>query len=434
MEVLLLIIGLGVGFGAAWVIARLTFQSDSTLHTTAQKVAEEREISLKSHVEELRVNLDIERKSNAELTRSLSATEADYRNLQEKLTEQKQEVEALQEKFSLEFKHLANEIFEEKSKKFTDQNKVNLGEILHPLKEKIVEFERKIEETNKQSIAQNSSLKEQLLHLKELNQQITKEASNLTRALKGDNKAQGNWGEFILESILEKSGLRKGEEYLVQESLTNEEGRRYQPDVVVKLPDQKHLIIDSKVSLLAYEQYASAEAESERSHYLKQHVQSLRVHLKSLSEKNYQTLYQIGSLDFVLLFVPIEPAFSAAIQHDGQLFTDAYDRNIVVVSPTTLIATLRTIASIWKNEFQNRNAQEIARQAGAMYDKFTAFTEDLRKVGKSLENTQTSYLEAMNKLTEGKGNLITRVEKLKELGVKTSKSLDPHWIQKNTED
>jgi DNA recombination protein RmuC len=434
VEIGLLLIGILVGAVGAWLVASYKFRSEASQAESAQEVARERQAAAVTQLEGLKQELETERKRTTELTASLSATEADFRNLQTKLQEQKAEVEQLREKFTLEFRHLANEIFEEKSKKFTDQNKVNLGEILNPLKERIVDFERKVEETNKQSIAQNSSLKEQLNQLKELNQQINKEAMNLTKALKGDTKAQGNWGEYILETILEKSGLRKGNEYVQQESLTSEDGKRLQPDVVVNLPDSKHIIIDAKVSLIAYERFSSAEDEHEKALALKQHIQSLRLHVKGLSDKNYQHLYQIGSLDFVLLFVPIEPAFSLAVQHDSQLFLDAYDKNIVMVSPSTLIATLRTISSIWKNEFQNRNALEIARQAGAMYDKFSAFTDDLIKVGKNLESTQNVYREAMNKLTDGKGNIIGRVEKLRELGAKTSKTIDQRLLDRSSED
>jgi DNA recombination protein RmuC len=298
------------------------------------------------------------------------------------------------------------------------------------LREKISDFEKKVELTNTESIKNHSALREQLTNLKELNQQITKEASNLTRALKGDSKAQGNWGEYILESILEKSGLVKGREYFIQESLTSEDGKRLQPDVVIKLPDSKNLIIDSKVSLVAYERFMSADDETERSIQLKQHILSLRQHIKGLSEKNYQTLYSAGSLDFILLFVPIEPAFSASVRYDVEIFNDAFEKNIVIVSPSTLIATLRTISSIWKQEFQNRNTVEIAKQATALYEKFRGFTEDLIEMGNQLKRTQSSYEGAMNKLSTGKGNLVGSVEKIRLLGLKPTKIIDQRLVER----
>jgi DNA recombination protein RmuC len=423
MEFIWLFTGIILGGVAAWFALRFKAGTAAQELKTQLQIGREREQELKTETIKLRAE-------NSELKVSLSTTEANFHNLEEKLEERKKEVKDLQDQFTIQFKNLANEIFEEKNKK----NKENLGEILNPLKEKIAEFEKRVETSHKESLQQNSALKEQLLNLKELNQQITLEAGNLTRALKGDNKAQGNWGEFILERILEKSGLSKGREYEIQESHTTEEGKRYQPDVVVKLPDNKNLIIDSKVSLVAYEKFVSSDDEQERAIVLKQHILSLRTHIKSLSEKNYQNLYNIGSLDFVLLFIPIEPAFSLAVQNDNDIFLDAYDKNIVMVSPSTLIATLRTISSIWKNEYQNRNAMEIARQGGDLYDKFVNFSNDLLKVGEQLKSTKKSYDEAMNKLVDGKGNLVGRVGKLKELGAKATKQMDQRLIDRADEE
>jgi len=378
----------------------------------------------------LRTELVLEREKSQKFSNLFAARTEELKNLNEKLETQKKEIESIQEKFQIQFKNLANEILDEKTKKFTDQNKVNLSDILNPLKEKIVEFEKKVEQTNKESIERNSALKEQISGLKELNQQITKEAENLTKALKGESKTQGNWGEFILESILEKSGLTKGEQYEIQVSKTNEDGRRLQPDIIVKLPEQKNIIIDSKVSLTAYEKYISAEDEHQKDVEIKNHLLSIRSHIKGLSEKNYQNIYEIGSLDFVLLFMPIEPAFGLAVQNDPELFSDAYDKNIVIVSPSTLIATLRTIASIWRQENQNRNALEIAKQGGQLYDKFKSFTDDLVKVGENLKTTKSNYDQAMNKLATGKGNLVSRADKLKELGAKATKALDQRLIDR----
>ncbi len=429
MEILYLIVGVVLGGSAAWFVARGKFQSAESQSAAELLVLRDRIDQYKSDFEESKHKLEEERKAVIKLNSNLSATEADYRNLQEKLKDLKTELEELQKRFALEFKSLANDIFEEKSKKFTDQNKTNISELLNPLKERISEFEKKVETNSKESLEQSTALREQLKSLRELNQQMTKEAENLTKALKGDTKAQGNWGEFILESILEKSGLEKGREYFVQESHNTEDGKRYQPDVIVRLPDNKNIIIDSKVTLVAYERYVNSENE-EQIAQLKAHILAMRNHIKGLDSKKYQTLYGIDGLDFVLMFIPIEPAFSLAVQMDGELFNDAYERNIVIVSPSTLIATLRTISNIWKNEYQNQHALEIARQGGNLYDKFVAFTDDLVKVGNSLDGTQRVYKEAMKKLYEGKGNLINRAQTIKELGAKASKSKDQKLIDR----
>ncbi|MFO7526443.1 MAG: DNA recombination protein RmuC [Ignavibacteriaceae bacterium] len=371
----------------------------------------------------LQTDLKSERDKSERLMSENSSLKSDYANLQTKLSEQKEEIEKLQDKFTKEFENLANKIFEEKGNKFTEQNKEKLGEILNPLRDKISEFERKVEETSKESIRGNASLREQLQMLKEMNQKITQEATNLTNALKGQSKTQGNWGEFILESILEKSGLVKGREYVLQESITAESGKRFQPDVIINLPENKSIIIDSKVSLVGYEKFISSDDEREKQLALREHINSIRSHIKSLSGKNYQNLYQLESLDFVLMFMPIEPAFAYAVQSDASLFSDAFEQNIVIVSPSTLLATLRTISSIWRQENQNRNALEIARQSGDMLDKFTAFVDDLLSVGKGLISAKDNYDKAMNKLVDGRGNLVNRAEKIKKLGAKASKTL-----------
>lgn len=433
MEIVWLITGIIIGGVIIYIYLKAQSDKSSAGHEGLVKAAEEKNSFLNSQLSEIKEQLTAERQQVIRLNNQLSTREADFRNLQEKLNEQKQQVAELQERFSLEFKNLANEIFEEKSKKFTDQNKTNLSELLNPLREKIVEFEKKVEQNSKDSLEQSTALKEQLKSLRDLNMQMTKEAENLTRALKGDSKAQGNWGEFILESILEKSGLEKGREYFVQESFTNEEGKRFQPDVIVNLPENKNLIVDSKVSLVAYDRFVGSANEDEQLTNLKAHIQSIRTHLKQLSGKSYQQLYGVSGLDFVLMFIPIEPAFSLAVQQDGELFNDAYQQNIVIVSPSTLIATLRTIANIWKNEYQNRNALEIARQGGDLYDKFVNFTDDLIKVGQSLDGTQRVYKEAMKKLYEGRGNLVSRAQRIKELGAKASKSLDQKLIERSEE-
>jgi len=360
---------------------------------------------------------------NVELTRR----NAEMDNLEQKLRDQKDDVEKLQEKFQKEFENLANKILDNKSEKFTKQNKENLDGILKPLQEKIDKFEKKVEETHKESIDRHAMLRQQIIGLKDLNEQMSKEATNLTKALKGDSKLQGNWGELVLERVLEKSGLEKDREYFIQNNFMTEEGRRVLPDVVLHLPDNKKMIIDSKVSLVAYERFVNDDDNREQ--HLKEHIGSLKRHIDQLSEKNYQNIYQIESPDFVLLFVPIEPAFAIAINRDNNLYNWAFEKNIVIVTPTTLLATLRTIDSMWTNEKQQQNALEIATQAGALYDSFTNLTDELIKVGKQIGTVQGSYENAMKKLT-GRGNLIKRVENLKKLGAKTSKHIDDKLLKR----
>ncbi len=426
---LYLFAGLVLGGVVVWIIAKMKFSGSN------EKVLQEAQLELKyerdradklSHdLNNINQELKNEREKFIDINSNYSSLQANYKNLEQKIVDQKAEVAKIQEQFSNQFKNLANEIFEEKSRKFTDQNKVNIHEILKPLGEKISKFEERVEQTNRDSIARNSALREQIMGLKELNQKITKEAENLTKALKGDTKTQGSWGEFILESILEKSGLEKGREYFVQESIT-QDGRRFRPDVIVNLPDKKSIVIDSKVSLTAYERFVNEEDPDQ----IKHHLISIRKHVKDLSEKEYQSLYKVEGLDFILMFIPIEPAFTLAVQHEPSLFNEAYSKNIVIVSPSTLIATLRTIANIWKQEFQNRNALEIARQSGALYDKFKSFADDLIKIGNSLKQTTVTYESAMNKLTNGKDNLIRKAERLKELGAKASKDMDERLLDR----
>lgn len=363
---------------------------------------------------------------------SLTRKETDFENLWERNLEQKQEVEKLQEKFTKEFENLANKIMEEKSLKFTEQNKENMKNILSPLQEKIHLFEKKVEDTHKESIDYHAALRQQILGLREMNEQMSKETINLTKALKGDSKMQGNWGELVLERVLLKSGLEKGREYEVQQSFVNEEGSRVFPDVVINLPDGKKMIVDSKVSLTAYEKYCNEEDDLLRSVHLKEHVNSIKRHVEQLGDKNYHDLYQIESPDFVLLFIPIEPAFALALNEDTALYNKAFKKNIVIVTPSTLLATLRTIDSMWSNQKQQENAWEIARQAGALYDKFDGFVNDLVLVGKKMDEGKKAYEDSMKKLYTGNGNLITSVEKLKKMGAKAKKSL-PENILKRAE-
>ncbi|HVO74324.1 MAG TPA: DNA recombination protein RmuC [Ignavibacteriaceae bacterium] len=427
MEILFFTAGFLAGAAGIYFIVKFKFESKAWKAEERNKIFEERNTALSSE-------LNIERARILELNRSHSAMEADCKNLQGRLCEQKEELENLQQKFSAEFKNIANELLEEKSRKFTEQNKTNIESILNPLNEKLKEFQKRVEDTYDKESKQRFSLEKEIKILFDLNQQMAKEANNLTVALKGQTKTQGSWGEFILDSILEKSGLQKGREYQVQETFTNEDGRRRQPDVIINLPENKCLIIDSKVSLFAYESYCSSDNENDKSLYLKDHIASIRKHIRELSSKNYQSLYQINTLDFVLLFMPIEPAFSLAVQNDLNIFNEAFERNIVIVSPSTLLATLRTIASIWRQEYQNRNALEIARQSGALYDKFQGMISDLIELGKKMRAMEINYDEAMKKLISGRGNLVSSVEKIKKLGAKATKSLPQSLLERVDED
>jgi DNA recombination protein RmuC len=354
----------------------------------------------------------------------LAKAEAEFSSLREKLIVQKQEMEDLQKKFTTEFENIANKILDINSEKFTAVNQKNMNDVLNPLKEKIQLFEKKVDDTYKQSLKDQTDLKAELKKLYDLNSKISEEANNLTKALKGDVKKQGNWGEVVLERILERSGLNEGSQgYEKQFNDTSEDGRRIQPDIVINLPDSKHIIIDSKVSLIAYERAVNAETEEDRVKYIKDHILSLKTHCKGLSEKHYQSARHLNSPDFVLLFIPVESSFSVAVQEDQDIFSFAWDLKVVLVSPSTLLATLRTIASIWQQENQTRNAMEIARQGGALYDKFVGFIADMEKIGKSISNSQNSYNDAMSKLSSGSGNLVGRVENIKKLGAKTTKEL-----------
>ncbi|MBV7440947.1 DNA recombination protein RmuC [Weeksellaceae bacterium TAE3-ERU29] len=342
--------------------------------------------------------------------------------LRSKLKNKSSEWENLNARFKEEFKNLAQKILEEKSEKFTQQNQQNLNTLLAPLQQKISVFESKVEQTNKESIERNAALKQQILGLSELNKQMSEETKNLTRALKGENKTQGNWGEMILESVLEKSGLQKGLQYHVQQSFTTDSGKRLIPDVIIDLPENKKMIIDAKVSLVAYEKYINEPDERQKEFYLKKHLESIQIHIQKLSDKNYGHIHHENSPDFILLFIPIEAAFAAASHIKPDLYASAFDKNIILVSPTTLLAVLKTIDSIWQNEKQKRNVQEIAKEAGRLYDKFALLIDEMQKVGSQLTTTQNTYNSAMKKLT-GNRNLIKNIENLKKLGAKTSKNL-----------
>ncbi|MFL9845729.1 DNA recombination protein RmuC [Flavobacterium rhizosphaerae] len=413
-----------------------------------KKIFEERYNSMQLQLEQLRVQSQNEKQAienqlailqnerneirhdKDALSVQLTKKEADFDNLMERMREQRSETEQLREKFTKEFENLANRILEEKSTKFTEQNRENLKNILSPLQEKIHLFEKKVEDTHKESIDYHAALRQQILGLREMNEVMSRETLNLTRALKGDTKMQGNWGELVLERVLEKSGLEKDREYFVQQRHTDDEGSRVIPDVVINLPDGKKMVVDSKVSLVAYERYVNEEDDPLRLVHLKEHINSIKKHVEQLGEKNYHDLYKIESPDFVLLFIPIEPAFAIALNEDNTLYNRAFERNIVIVTPSTLLATLRTIDSMWANQKQQENAYEIARQAGALYDKFEGFIGDLTKVGVKMRDAQNEYQGAMNKLFEGRGNIVTSIEKLKKMGAKAKKTLPENILNR----
>ncbi|POY37181.1 DNA recombination protein RmuC [Solitalea longa] len=400
-----------------------------------------------------------ERIATEELTRSRVQLESERRNYEQLLTEereaaeqtrielvtirenlktqlqrvedQRSEIDDMHKKFTLQFENIAGKLLEEKSQKFTEQNRVNLDLLLSPLKEKLIDFEKKVEKTYDQELRDKISLKEEVKKLFDLNQKISEEANNLARALKSDTKKQGNWGEFILERVLERSGLTEGESYTLQAKemgLTGSDGNRYAPDVIIHLPEQKHLVVDAKVSLVAYEQWINAEDDDTRERYGRSHLNSLRNHVIELSNKNYHQLNGINTPEFVLMFVPVESSFSMAVQTDNDLFGFAWDKKVVIVSPSTLLATLRTVASVWKQEKQNRNVFEIARLSGDMYDKFVGFVGDMELIDKNLRQSKESFDKAMNKLTAGRGNLTVTAEKLKTLGAKAGKQLDDKYL------
>ena len=395
--------------------------------------AEERAENLKIELSSLKNELDITRERLNETVKDLESSRSYLKAQQEKIDEQKEEIRNNQEKFNKDFELIANRILDEKTKKFTEENRQNLDIILNPFKENIRAFEEKVEKVYKAESDERNVLKGHINQLIEQSNLMNLETKNLTNALKGDNKKQGNWGEMILERVLERSGLVKDREYRTQATHQSSEGQNFQPDVIIDLPDEKHLIIDAKVSLIAYERLVNCESEEEREIYTKQHIASIRGHIQGLSSKNYSELYKINSPDFVMLFIPIESSFGIAVQKDADLFNFAWDKRVVIVSPSTLLATLRTIASMWKQERQNRNVMEIARLSGEMYDKFIGFMTDMEGIGKNIRLSQDAYEKALNKLSNGRGNLSITAEKIKKLGAKTGKQLDQKFIGEDEE-
>lgn len=427
MEIVFLIIGLVSGFLVAWLLLKLRMAESTNSTIQDHPVTKE----LRMAQDRLQNEVQFERSAREEAIISLAAAQANLISMSEKLREQEQSVQKVREDFAKEFENLANRIFDDKSKKVTEQNRSQLDLVLTPLKEKLKDFETKVEKVYNEENRERINLKAEIRLLSELNKQLSSEANNLATALKGDNKSQGNWGELILEKILERSGLVEGVEFKTQETTTNIDDERIRPDIVIFLPEGKHLIIDSKVSLIAYNSMIAASTDEDRERFVRAHCESVRSHVRQLGDKNYHTARGFNSPDFVLLFMPIEAAFATALQADGELYNLAWERKVVIVSPTTLLATLRTVSSLWMQEKRNRNAEIIAEEAGKLYDKFQGFTEDLIKLGNDLKRSQENYSEAMKKLSEGTGNLVGRVEKIKELGVKTNKQINQKLVDRS---
>ncbi|MBK7938677.1 MAG: DNA recombination protein RmuC [Lewinellaceae bacterium] len=374
----------------------------------------------------LRADLAVREQELRDAHAQLAAREQQIFHLENTLRSQKAEVEQLQNRFKTEFENIANRLLEEKSQRFTDQNAQQLQTVLHPLREKIREFEENVDRKFLEETREKSSLKKEIEQLFQLNQQLSQDAHNLASALKGQSKVQGDWGEFQLEMLLEKSGLQKGVHFLVQATFRDDDGAAKRPDFIIQLPENKHLVVDSKVSLTAFERYYNTNDPAEKDQFLKAHVSSLRSHVDNLSRTNYQMLYQINTPDYLLLFVPLESALSAASQADPKLFSDALERNIVLVTTSSLLATLRTVTHLWKQEKQTRSVLDIARQSGLLYDKFVSFVEDLKTIGARLDNARTAYDDAMNKLVNAGrpgDTLIGKAEKIRELGARATKLL-----------
>ena len=424
-EIVLLLVALVVAFVALVMYVR---ERSARSRVTASEAAARQElVEQRAAEQELRTAMEGQRARVEQLVRRESSL-ATQVELQEKaLTDLRREREDLKGELTKAFADIANKGLVEQGRAISDQQAKHLETVLAPFKARVDEFQRRVEEGQKESLTQHTNLLAQIRHLSELNTLVSQEANNLTRALKGDNQQQGAWGEVVLERLLEASGLRSPENYEMQHTTSNEDGARIRPDALVHLPDNKHIIIDSKVSLTAFTEFIEApEGSTERDAALQRHMVSIRNHVKGLSEKKYETM-DLPTPDFVLMFIPVESIFVSTLQLDrnGELYNNAWNKRIILVSPSTLLATLRTIASIWKIEMQNKNAEEIARQAGNLFDKFVGFTEDLSKVGDYLDRASKSYGEAQKKLSTGSGNLVGRAQKLRELGVKSTKDLPP---------
>lgn len=415
MDIFYFIIAFILGGVIAWFIQSIRLRTEN-------RVLTERNESLDRNLKETKSQLEVAQDKTLALTSSLAAAQADFANAKE-----------METRLTKEFENLAHKTLEVTASKLTDQNKSNIDQLLSPLKTQIDGFKSRIEQVYTTETADRSALRTQIESLTKLNMQMTEEAKNLTLALKGDSKSQGDWGEMILEKVLETSGLIRDVEFTIQASFKSDEGSDLRPDVIINLPEHRHFVIDSKVSLTAYERYCSTTDEMDRSIALKEHIQSIRAHVDELAEKKYHDLYQITVPDFVFMFVPIEPALLIAVREDQTLFNYAFKKNVVLLTPSTLLATLKTVEYMWKQEKQTRNAKEIARRSGALYDKFMGLYDDLLDIGKKLESTSIVYHSALNKLKTGKGNLIKSLDDIKKLGAKTSKELPPGVAQEAEE-
>ena len=403
-----------------WLRYQYTLKDLSIAKSNEQRVSQELNASVLAH--------QYDTNQLHDLKIDIASLESQHSFLQEQMEQYRNDTSRSNEQFQL----LASKVLDEKSAKMEHDHNRSIKEMLDPLKERIKTFENRIEQNTKEDIARHSSLKEQIIALAHLNERMTLETTNLTKALKGDNKMQGNWGELILENILQKSGLEKDREYFTQQSFTDEYGKRLMPDMLIKTPDDKVYVIDSKVSLKAYEQYVNAEDSDFEKAALKAHALSIRSHVDGLASKRYHELYQIESPDFVLMFVPIETAFAATVKVDNSIYQYAFDKHVVIVTPSTLLATLKTVETMWRNDKQQKYALDIAVQAGRMYDKFHAFTEDMGKIDNRLNQLRNTYDDAMNKLSIGKGNLVQRAEKIKQLGAKANKKLSKDLLEKES--
>ncbi|HOD89315.1 MAG TPA: DNA recombination protein RmuC [Bacteroidales bacterium] len=438
MEALFLVLGIAKGFLIAWLIFRrklkLAKQSEISMQELIQaksdltKYETENNFLIKQ-LEETKTSFSNKDSENKELIAKLSIAETNLSNLNEKLETNKAELEGLHKKFTLEFENLANKVLEEKSQKFSELNKKQIDAIINPFNENLKEFKQTVKDTYEKGMKERTELGAELKHIQELNQKLSVEANNLTKALKGDVQKQGRWGEMILEKILESSGLEKDKHFRTQDSFTLSDGRRQRPDAVVYLPENKHIIIDSKVSLVAYEKYVNSDNEEEKKQFLKEHITSVRAHIKDLADKDYINSLGLENPEYILMFVPIEASLGLTVSNDNQIFTEAWDKRVVIVSPSTLIATLMTVNAIWKQTMQTENALLIADRGGKLYEKFIGFVDDLKAVGVSIEKANKEYEKAMSKLSEGSGNLVRQAEMLKELGAKTTKSIDKEILE-----
>jgi len=423
-------------FGAliAWLYAKSRTSAAGRTLEKELHINRERLAAATEKLSVLEKNLEEERINSSELNSQLAVAGEKQKSLKEQYEQYKQEVEKLQDKFKLEFENIASKILKQNTSEFSEFNRKSISEVVSPLREKIETFQKTVSDTYEKGLKERSGLKVEIEKLVELNQKISEEANNLTRALKTDSKQQGNWGEMILDRLLEQSGLTEGVEYVKQKAYRNDKNELIKPDVIVNLPEAKHIIIDSKVSLTAYEAYVNSDSEKEKVNLIKAHVASVRDHVKSLSEKNYPRAAKLDTPDFVLLFMPLESAFSLAVQENPELFTKAWEEHIVIVSPTTLLATLMTVGSIWRHEKQTRNTEMIADEGGKLYDKFILFLEDLENLGKQINRTQKTWDDAHNKLVSGRGNIIGKVEKLRKLGAKTTKRLPADLLPESTDE